>query len=164
MVVFTRSAIDDPASSKMAARLTNACSVCASTPSRTAPVSGSIPTVPEQNTKPPATMAWLYGPSAAGARSVEMPRRSTSPPALPAHPTIAPASPHRLAHGEGLDVRSGERVAAAAPVTALDFLDHDPGDRSHVLAFDLHHGVGEPANDVVLLLGGEDSFDDLDVE
>jgi hypothetical protein len=27
--------------------------------------------VPEQNTKPFAVMAWLYGPSAAGAASVE---------------------------------------------------------------------------------------------
>jgi hypothetical protein len=28
---------------------------------------GSIPAIPEQKTKPPATIAWLYGPSASGA-------------------------------------------------------------------------------------------------
>src|SRR3954452_11368659 len=39
-------------------------------PSGTSPVTGSIPAVPEQKTNPPATMAWLYGPSAAGASSV----------------------------------------------------------------------------------------------
>jgi len=34
-------------------------------------VCGSMPAVPEQETNPPATIAWPYGPSAAGAASVE---------------------------------------------------------------------------------------------
>ena len=72
MVVLTTSASELPASSRIAARLRSACSVCASMPSATSPVTGSMPAVPEQNTKSPATMAWLYGPNAAGARSVVM--------------------------------------------------------------------------------------------
>jgi hypothetical protein len=71
MVVLTRSVIEAPAASRMAARFRRACSVWASIPSGMDPDSGSIPAVPEQKTKPPATMAWLYGPSAAGACSVE---------------------------------------------------------------------------------------------
>ncbi len=43
----------------MAARFASACSVCASIPSGMAPVAGSIPAVPEQNTKPFAMIAWL---------------------------------------------------------------------------------------------------------
>jgi hypothetical protein len=39
----------------------------ASLPSGILPVTGSIPAMPEQKTKPPAATAWLYGPSAAGA-------------------------------------------------------------------------------------------------
>src|SRR3954471_7737903 len=64
------SSIDAPASASTAARLTSACSVCASMPSGIVPVAGSIPAVPEQKMRPPATIAWLYGPSAAGAWSV----------------------------------------------------------------------------------------------
>jgi hypothetical protein len=59
IVTLTKSAIDAPAAARMAARLCSACSVCASIPSATAPVAGSIPAVPEQNTKPPATIPWL---------------------------------------------------------------------------------------------------------
>jgi hypothetical protein len=44
-----------------------ACSVCASIPSAASPVAGSIPAIPEQKTMLPATIAWLYGPSASGA-------------------------------------------------------------------------------------------------
>ena len=39
--------------------LRRARSVCASIPSATAPVTGSIPAVPETKTNPPATIAWL---------------------------------------------------------------------------------------------------------
>src|SRR5829696_6997020 len=67
MVVLTKPSIDVPAASKTAARLRRACSVWASIPSGATPDAGSIPAVPEQNTKPWATIAWLYGPSAAGA-------------------------------------------------------------------------------------------------
>jgi hypothetical protein len=38
-----------------------------------------MPAMPEQNTKPPATIAWLYGPSAAGARSLDTARRVIVP-------------------------------------------------------------------------------------
>lgn len=59
MVVLTTSANELPAASRIAARLVRACSVWAWMPSATTPVTGSMPTVPEQNTKSPATMAWL---------------------------------------------------------------------------------------------------------
>src|ERR1700691_4124045 len=65
-----------------------------------------------------------------------------------------------LAGGQGLDVRGAQRVAGDAPVAAFHFLDDHPGDLAHVLAFDLHHGVGQPAHHVLLLLGGEDPLDD----
>src|SRR3954452_21089959 len=35
---------------------------------------GSMPAIPEQKTSPLATIAWLYGPSAAGARSLDTAR------------------------------------------------------------------------------------------
>src|SRR5690348_12986031 len=63
MVVLTTSAIVAPADASTAARLRRAWSVWASMPSGAAPVAGSMPAVPEQNTKPPATIAWLYGPT-----------------------------------------------------------------------------------------------------
>src|SRR5258706_299509 len=69
-----------------------------------------------------------------------------------------------LADGQGPDVRGAQRVAGDAPVAALPLLDDNPGDRAHVLAFDLHHGVGQPTHHVLLLLGGEDPLDDLDVD
>ena len=64
--------MEAPAALRTAARLRRAWSVWASIPSGMDPDSGSIPAVPEQKTKPPATMAWLYGPRAAGACSVEI--------------------------------------------------------------------------------------------
>ena len=63
--------MDAPAAPSTAARLTSAWSVWASMPSGIVPVAGSIPAMPEQKTKPPATIAWLYGPSTAGASSLD---------------------------------------------------------------------------------------------
>src|SRR5918995_7289901 len=63
--------MDAPAAPSTAARLTSAWSVWASMPSGIVPVAGSIPAMPEQKTKPPATIAWLYGASATGASSLD---------------------------------------------------------------------------------------------
>src|SRR5215207_6526363 len=63
--------LDAPAAPSTAARLTSAWSVWASMPSGIVPVAGSIPAMPEQKTKPPAAIAWLYGPSATGASSLD---------------------------------------------------------------------------------------------
>src|SRR3954454_13336604 len=68
------------------------------------------------------------------------------------------------AGGEGADVLGGERVARDAPVAALDLLDDAPGDGAHVLALDLDHGVRQALDHVPLLGGGEDAFDELDVD
>src|SRR5688572_33343913 len=62
---------------------------------------------------------------------------------------------------QGLDIGGVQRVAGDRPVAGGDLFDDAPGDRAHVLALDLHHRVGEPADDLLLLLGGEDVFDDL---
>ena len=62
--------MDAPAAPSTAARFTSACSVRASMPSGTVPVAGSIPAMPEQETKPPATIAWL---SIDGSHAVSIP-------------------------------------------------------------------------------------------
>ena len=57
-----------PAASSTAPRLRSARSAWASTPPSTiSPVAGSRPSWPEQNTRSPLAMPWLYGPMAAGA-------------------------------------------------------------------------------------------------
>ena len=43
----------------------------------------------------------------------------------------------------------------AMPQSAGNFFDDDPGHRTHVLAFDCHHGVGQPLDDLALLIGRE---------
>ena len=53
---------------------------------------------------------------------------------------------------ERLHVLGRERVAGDPQVAAGDLLQRDPGDRSHVLALDLDHGVGEALDDLALLL------------
>src|SRR6476661_3817044 len=72
------------------------------------------------------------------------------------------ADRHAACHG--LDVLGGEGLAADAPVAAGDLLDDAPGHGAHVLALDADHGVGQLAHDVLLLLGGEDALDELDVD
>src|ERR1700730_12724624 len=47
-----------------------------SSPPTSCPVCGSSASCPAQNTKSPEMIAWLYGPTGAGARSVLVLRRS----------------------------------------------------------------------------------------
>jgi hypothetical protein len=70
----------------------------------------------------------------------------------------------RGARRQGLHIGGVQRVAGDRPVAGGDLLDDAPGDRTHVLALDLHHRVGEPANDLLLLVGGEDILDDLHID
>src|SRR5690349_3198970 len=65
---------------------------------------------------------------------------------------------------ERLDVSGVERVSADTPVPAGNLLDDHPGDRPHVLAFDLDHGIGHLAHDVLLLRRGEHSLDNLHID
>jgi hypothetical protein len=58
----------------------------------------------------------------------------------------------------------GQRLARDPPVAAADFLDHDPGDRAHVLALNGDHRVGELFDDPALLLGDGHVLDELDVD
>ena len=62
------------------------------------------------------------------------------------------------------DVLRGQRLARDPPVAAADFLDHDPGDRAHVLALNGDHRVGELFDDPALLLGDGHVLDELDVD
>jgi hypothetical protein len=45
----------------------------------------------------------------------------------------------------------------------FDFLDRDPRDFTQGLTFDVHHGVGELGDHVLLLTAVEDSLDDFDL-
>src|SRR5262249_11853536 len=46
---------------------------------------------------------------------------------------------------------------------AFHLLDHAPGDGTHGLALDRHHGVGELADDLALLFLAENVFDDANL-
>src|SRR6266436_568011 len=63
-----------------------------------------------------------------------------------------------FASRECLYVVSRERVATNSPVAAFDFFDNHPGHRAHVLVFDGYHGVGEPADHLLLLRWRENAF------
>src|SRR5579862_5393943 len=76
-VVFTTSVIDRPAAARTAPRLSRTRAVwVAISPSTSAPVAGSRWIWPEQKSSSPAAIAWLYGPTAAGAALVAMAVRS----------------------------------------------------------------------------------------
>src|SRR5207248_8287813 len=77
----------------------------------------------------------------------------------PAHPRSFELG--RRPGGKSLDVLGAERLAAYAPVAAFHLFDEDPGDVPHVLSLDRDHRVGEALDDLSLLLGGEDVFDQL---
>src|SRR5690242_10473722 len=80
-VVLTTSAKPDPASSRMARRLAKTRSAWATTsPPTICPVFGSRAICPAVKMNPLATIAWEYGPIAAGARSVWMVLMLTSSP------------------------------------------------------------------------------------
>src|SRR5437762_1570188 len=81
-VVFVTRSRPEPDSTRTAARLSSTRRVCArtSSPPASCPVAGSSAICPAQNTKSPATIAWLYGPTGAGARSVRVLRRSICSP------------------------------------------------------------------------------------
>src|SRR5256886_2575314 len=81
-VVFVTRSRPEPDSTRTAARLSSTRRVCArtSSPPASCPVAGSSAICPAQKTKSPATIAWLYGPTGAGARSVRVLRRSICSP------------------------------------------------------------------------------------
>src|SRR5690606_10766304 len=72
-------------------------------------------------------------------------------------------STNRSAAGESFHVFGGQRLSCDPPVAAANLLDDTPGDGAHVLALDLHHGVGEVLDDLLLLLGAENALNELDV-
>jgi hypothetical protein len=47
----------------------------------------------------------------------------------------------------------GHELAANAPVAAASLVDHDEGDRTHVLAFDLDKRVCDLSHQLLFLLG-----------
>ncbi len=66
-------------------------------------------------------------------------------------------------HRHGLDVARGQGLPSDSPTAALHLFDNHPGYRSHFLALDGNHRVGELANHLLLLILGENAFDDLDL-
>src|SRR5438105_2569910 len=71
MVVFSTCEKEVPAASSTALRLRSAWSAWAAVPPSTSlPVPGSLPSWPAVKTRPPLTIAWLYGPMLPGAASV----------------------------------------------------------------------------------------------
>src|SRR5688572_21747706 len=88
-------------------------------PSGAMPVAGSMPAVPEQNTNPLATIAWLYGPIAGGALSVDTACRVIG--AL-LRAGVDGRLPARLVH----DV---ERCLGDPPETTESRIRDDPADR-----------------------------------
>src|SRR3989442_4849075 len=81
VVLVTRSR-DESDGESTAARLSRTRRVCARTsfPPTSSPLAGSSASCPAQKMRSPATMAWLYGPTGAGARSLLVTRRSISSP------------------------------------------------------------------------------------
>src|SRR5205814_7747119 len=69
-VTFTTCDRSSPTSASARSTLRITASVCASTPSGTAPVCGSCGPNPAVNTRPAATARWLYGPAGRGSRSL----------------------------------------------------------------------------------------------
>src|SRR5450755_3159371 len=65
---------------------------------------------------------------------------------------------------ECLEVVGGKGLTADAPLAAGDLLDDAPGELAHALALDRDHRVRDPFDDLPLLLGGEDTLDDLDLD
>src|ERR1700680_2756258 len=57
-----------------------------------------------------------------------------------------------------------QRLAADAPVAALDLFDDAPRDAAHVLALDRDHGLRELLDDLALLMLREHTLDYLDVQ
>ena len=84
-----------------------------------------------------------------------------------------PAAKNRGRHPEArsiarslqrLDVGGRQRLSANSPGAAGDFLDADPGDAAQGFAFDLDHRVGHFFDHVLFLIGGENTFDNLNVD
>ena len=69
-VVFTTFAMLVPAASSRWDRFVSACFACATDPSGISPVAGTTGIIPEVYTMPFTSIAWEYGPIAAGALSV----------------------------------------------------------------------------------------------
>src|SRR5437879_13780258 len=81
-VAFVTRSSEESAETRTAARLSRTRRVWARTslPPTSSPVWASSPSCPAQNTRSPAMIAWLYGPTGAGARSVLVARRSICSP------------------------------------------------------------------------------------
>src|ERR1700754_3240097 len=68
----------------------------------------------------------------------------------------------RFTGSESLDIRGAERFAPYCPISALELVDTDPGDRPHVLTLDLNHGFSDFCDQLLLLGRCEHVFDDID--
>lgn len=57
-----------------------------------------------------------------------------------------------------------QRVPGNSPTPFFDFLDCDPCHRTERFPFDRDHRIGEIANDLLLLLRGENVFQDMYID
>src|ERR1700733_81441 len=62
---------------------------------------------------------------------------------------------------QSVHVGRREAIAGDAPIPTVNLLDNYPGDGPEILALDIDHRVGNLSDHLLLLLGREDSFDQL---
>src|SRR4051812_20653967 len=111
-VVFTTRSSPEPDASSTAARLSSTRFVCSfMSPLTISRVIGSSASCPAQNTSSPATMAWLYGPIAAGAFAVWMLRMSS-----PMSPSLFECGDHRAREQLVILGKDGAQVERDPPV------------------------------------------------
>jgi N-dimethylarginine dimethylaminohydrolase len=63
---------------------------------------------------------------------------------------------------ERVDIRGAERFAAYCPISALELVDADPGDRPHIFTLHLYHGLCHLRDQLLLLGWCEHVFDYID--
>jgi hypothetical protein len=73
-----------------------------------------------------------------------------------------PATPlSGFARSERLDIRRAKRFTAYCPIAALELVDANPGNRPHILALHLDHGLSDFRNQLLLLRRREYVFDHI---
>src|SRR5690242_358733 len=57
-----------------------------------------------------------------------------------------------------------QRLAANAPLAAVDLKDFHPCHAAHIFTFDRNHGIGQFLNNLLFLLCVKDAFDQMDID
>jgi hypothetical protein len=80
------------------------------------------------------------------------------------HPAGAVQLGRAVSGGQSADILRRQRFPPDGPVSTGDFMYLDPGDATHVLAFDRYHGVGKLLDHLTLLFRGENVFNQVNFE